>query len=214
MAQRYGKGLAIIASLWMSLALASNAQAQATLIDFEDGTDVTPIGSFYAGLGVEFSNAEWINIVLDGMSGVMGVRAPGTYQFFQDNAVEIVFPAGVNNVSILGADVGENGLRMDAYDAAVGGALIDFDEAYGTGAGVGQYYTVETASSLIYRVELYQIANNLPGEGIALDDLQFSQDDPGIYQIATPIPTLSTRSLILMALLMLMLGIVGFRRFQ
>ena len=150
MAQKYSKGLAIIASLLMSLALAGNAQA--TLIDFEDGTSESPVGSFYTGLGVEFSNAEWINQPLDGMSGVMGVRAPGTYQFLQDNAVEVIFPTGVSTVSILGVDVGANGLRMDAYNAAVGGDLIDFDEAYGTDSGVGQYYTVQTASELIYRV--------------------------------------------------------------
>ena len=208
MTRRYGKGMAVIASLLMTLALAGNAQA--TLIDFEDGTTVTPIGSFYAGLGVEFSNAEWINIQLDGMSGVMGVRAPGTFQFFQDNAVEIVFPAGVGNVSMLGADVGANGLRMDAYNAAVGGDLIDFDEAYGTGDGVGQYFTVQTVSEPIYRVELYQIANNVSGEGIVLDDLQFDIS----LEPATPVPALSNWSLMLMALLMLTIGMVSFRRFQ
>jgi hypothetical protein len=205
MARRLGKGLLVTAALWVSLALAGTAQA--TLIDFEDGTSGNPVGSFYAGLGVEFSNAEWQNQTLPGMSGVMGIRAIGTYQWQQNNALVITFPGGVGNVRILGADVGGNGLRMDAFDAEVGGSLLDYDEVYGSDAGVDEFFTVETEGQLIYRVELYQVLNTF-GDGIVLDDLEFN------FKAPTPVPTLSAFSLALLALMIAGLGIVGFRRFQ
>lgn len=200
------KALAFL--LLTSVVFASNAQA--VLIDFEDGVSGNSVGSFYAAQGVEFSNATWngVGSTLPGMSGVLGVTAPGTFQFFQDNAVVATFPNGVSTVSLVGADVGANGLRIDAYDAVSGGTLIDFDEAYGTNAGVGQYFLVQADAQSIRRIELYQIANNVSGEGIVLDDLQFDSIP------LTPVPTLSTWSLIILTLSMIFLGYAGLRRRQ
>lgn len=209
--KKHGNGILFAMVLLASVTFAANAQA--TLIDFEDGTSGTSVGSFYTAQGVEFSNAQWITNTLAGMSGSMGIRSTsGGYTFFQPDAVVITFPAGVPNVSIVGIDVGENGLRMDAYDAAVGGSLLDSDEAYGTAVGVGQYFAVETAGTLIYRVELYQIVNTA-GDGILLDDLQFNFGDARIDAVpAVPVPTLSSWSLAILVLLTMTLGFVGFRR--
>ena len=194
----------ILLTIGMLATLAFATSAQAGLIDFEDGTSGNPVGSFYAAQGVEFSNAEWTDIGLEGMSGTFGIRAIGTFQWFEDNPLVITFPNGTSGASMLGVDVGLNGLRMAAYDALSGGNLIDSDEAFGDDVGVGQNFTVQTEGTLIYRIELYQVVN-VAGDGIVLDDLQFDIEPP------TPVPTLSFWTLMLLTLLMATFGFFGLR---
>ncbi|MFU2489417.1 PEP-CTERM sorting domain-containing protein [Thauera sp. WH-1] len=148
--------------------------SQATVINFDDGTDGSLVGNFYQSLGVTFSNAEWTgNFSLPGTSGGLGVRVPGTYQWFSSNPLVAAFSSGVTDVSVVGIDVGSNGLRIDAYDSLVGGSLLDFEQIFGSGVGVGEFFTVATTGSLIKRVEIYQV-QNVAGDGILLDNFQFN----------------------------------------
>ena len=59
-------------------------------------------------------------------------------------------------VSISAIDVGENGARMDAYDAVVGGNLVGSDEFIGTGNGANQWVVLKVLGPAILRFELYQ----------------------------------------------------------
>ena len=154
--------------------------AQAIVIDFDDGISGGSLGAFYSAQGVTFSNTSWnSNFGLPGSTGSLGVIATNNgglgniFQWLQPNAVVATFAGGVTSASIVGVDVGENGLRIDAYDSIVGGLLVDFDQVFGTGLGVGEFFTVATTGAAIRRIEIYQVQNTA-GDGIVLDHLEFT----------------------------------------
>lgn len=169
--------LALLASL-----VALPLQTYAALLNFDDGVAGELIGNQYAAQGISFGNAERVtNFGLAGSSGPYGISAvnAGTYQWFADNPVQAYFSSAVNTVSLIGVDVGENGLRLEAYDADVGGHLLDFAEVFGTGLGNNQFFTLAVGAAGIKRVAFYQV-RNLSIDGIVVDDLRFS---------AVPLPT-------------------------
>lgn len=172
---------------------------RAALLNFDDGVAGELIGNQYAAQGISFGNAERVtNFGLAGSSGPYGIRAANaqTYQWFADNPVQAYFSSAVNTVSLIGVDVGENGLRLEAYDAEVGGHLLDFAEAFGTGFGNNQFFTLAVNAAAIKRVTFFQITN-LSIEGIVVEDLQFSNLVP------VPVPA----SAVLMSI-----GLVGLRQ--
>lgn len=148
--------------------------AKAAFIDFEDGTLNAAVGAFYAGQGVTFSNTQftWAG-GFPGASGDIGIRAQGTYWFGASNAVVGVFSMAVSSVSITGMDIGIAGIRIDAYDAEVGGNLVAFGEAFGPGVGVGNFYNVAASGQNIRRFEIYQPLVNF-SDGMLMDNLSFT----------------------------------------
>jgi hypothetical protein len=147
------------------------------LINFDDGTDGSAIGSFYSGLGVTFSNGEWDGFVSpdEGLVGAGGLKLVGIGPDFQpkvNNPIVATFSFGVTSLSIRGLNVGANGARVDAYDAAVGGNLIDFDEAFGTSTGVDNHPLLVSSAAPIWRIELYQPLS-VQTEGLLFDNLAF-----------------------------------------
>jgi hypothetical protein len=150
--------------------------ARADFIDFDDGTDGLPVGSFYPG--VTFSNAQWTgNQGLPGSSGPLGI-IPITYDvwmyhWLEANAVIATFNSPTSGVSVVGLDVGMNGLTLNAYDAAVGGNLIASSTVYGlTELGIGEFYTVAVNAPGILRVEMFQPGDTYQ-DGIILDNFSF-----------------------------------------
>src|SRR5438132_10188182 len=99
-----------------------------TIINFDDGVAGAPIGAFYAGLGVTFENGSWTtNFGLPGSSGPLGLSSTTrSFQPTPGDPIVGVFSSPVSMVGIRGIDTGENGIRIDVYDAAVGGNLIAF----------------------------------------------------------------------------------------
>ena len=178
----------------------SQTQAATIAIDFNDGTQNTPIGAFYSGLGVIFQNGQWQNALLppfDGINDQLGASLPfvlnavNTASGFSsviDEAHAIIgtFSTPVDALSILAGDVGVNGARINAYDAPVGGNLIGFDEFFGVGAGNGNFGTLTVNTPGIRRFELFQPTNPIiSGDGLWFDDLSFTS-------ASTPIPEPST----------------------
>jgi hypothetical protein len=148
--------------------------AKAAFLDFEDGILGSPVGAFYAGQGVSFANTEFTwSGGFAGASGVVGIRALGTYWFGAGNAVVGVFGQAVSSVSITGIDIGIAGIRIDAYDAVSGGNLVAFGQAFGPGVGVGTFHTVTAAAPNIRRFEIYQPAYN-GYDGMLMDNLSFT----------------------------------------
>jgi hypothetical protein len=78
----------------------------------------------------------------------------------------------VDFASINVLDLGGNGFQLDAYDAAVGGTLLDFDQQFGVGLGVGNFGTLSVNGASILRLEFYQVVNTF-SDGVALDNFQF-----------------------------------------
>jgi hypothetical protein len=150
---------------------------QAAIINFDDGTNGSAVGSFYSGLGVTFSNAQWDDFVSTGegavgAGGLKLIDIGPTYQPKAGNPIVATFSFGVTNLSIRGLNVGANGARLDAYDAAVGGNLIDFDEAFGTGVGGTNHPLLVAGAAPIWRIELYQPLS-VETEGLLFDNLAF-----------------------------------------
>jgi hypothetical protein len=159
------------------LLLSSVAIGNATTINFDDGTNGNVVGSYYSTLGVTFSNAIFAdNFGLPGSSPPLGIASASAgfeYMFTKPDAIFASIAGGASSVSITGIDVGGNGLQIDAYDALVGGNLIASQQAFGSGAGVGQFFTLTDSASSIMRVEMYQV-QNIYGDGIILDDFSFN----------------------------------------
>jgi len=173
------------------------AFAQTVSLNFEDGTSGTAVGSFYSAQGVTFSSAEWIGHGgLAGGSGTLGIRYPGTYQWGPANPVIATFSTPVSTVSVVGLDIGVQGLVMTAYDAAVGGTQVATQQVAGTDVGVGLFYTLTVASANIRRVEISQLTQE-GGDGIVLDDFSFTR---AAVAPAVPVPTLSPGALVGLAL--------------
>lgn len=187
------------AFLVMLLAL---APARGVLINFDDGVQGGIVGGFYAGLGVTFSNTQWDNWVdlNEAAVGVGGLKIVGIgpdYMPKVGTPIVGVFAMPVGAVSIRGTNVGMNGARIDVFDAPVGGTLLDFDQAFGTGVGAGHQPLLVTSSLGIRRFHLYQPLS-LTIEGLLFDNLEFTPANvpPG----DSPIPEPATLAMVVAGL--------------
>ncbi len=173
----------------------STVYAAPVSIDFDDGTAGSPVGSFYSGLGVTFSNTQFVdNFGLAGSSSPLGIAGMGgswTYEFGIANAIEATFSSLVSSVTITGVDVGHAGMQMDAFDSY--GALIDTNNWYGTDEGVGQWMTISVANPTIASVLLYQ-PSPMGDDGMVFDNMIFA-----------PVPEPETYAMLLAGL-----GLLGF----
>lgn len=163
-------------TLVVSLAIfisATTANAAPITIDFNDGIAENSVGGFYAGLGVTFSNATWTSTLGDPLAIY---STSDTFRPKVGNPIIATFSSAVSFVSIFGRDVGGNGMRIDAYDSAVAGNLVDFDEFFGTELGVGTEATIAASDPSIWRVEFYQPESVFSGEGMVWDNFTFGTD--------------------------------------
>ncbi len=90
--------------------------------------------------------------------------------FGPGNAIVGTFSSLVSSVSIRGIDVGEAGVRIDAFDA--GDNLLGFDTFFGPGIGVGTFADISVTANGITRFALYQ-PNQCCGDGVLFDNLSF-----------------------------------------
>ena len=165
-----------------------------TFINFDDGTQLAPIDDFYKAQGVIFQNAQWQNPLLppaDGIDDHIGASLPFVIQAIntasglssiidEANAIVATFSTPVSEVQILAGDVGRSHARINAYDALVGGSLVDFDELLGSGSGTGNFGALMVAAESIRRIELFQPAvppGTTNGDGLWFDDLSFQTVD-------------------------------------
>lgn len=183
--------LKVLAALAVVLSIPA---VHATTINFDDGTDLAEIGSFYSPQGVTFSNARWDDFVSpdEASVGAGGLKlvgnAAGGDRIFgptSGNPIVVEFASGITDFSILGLNVGQNGARVDVYDALTGGNLLNFAEAFGVDAGVDNHpLLVTAATSTIFRAELYQ-PSQTSGEGMLWDIMNFT---PANGNVPVPAP--------------------------
>jgi hypothetical protein len=158
---------------------ALSVPASAVTISFNDGTAGAAVGNTYAGQGVTFSNAQFDGFGCVGtctnISGLAITDIGATYQPKAGNPIVITFAFDVSFVSIYGFNVGENGARLNAYNATSGGALVGFaqDHTVVNGVGADNNPLLQVSGSGIRRVELFQPFSTTT-EGLLFDTLNFT----------------------------------------
>ncbi len=176
-----------VAAVAVACLSVGKAQAGTITINFDDGINGTSIGAFYAAQGVTFTNARWDGFVSPGEDGVgagglklVGDGAGGDSIFSpkEPNPIIATFaPDTVNSFSIYGLNVGENGVRIEAYDA--GNTLIASDQAFGVGLGVDNHPLLVAAPTGIKTVRLF-VPLSLQNEGMLFDNMTFTTDAVGV----------------------------------
>ncbi len=159
---------------------ASNGE---TLIDFETFPDNTPIPSLtrittqFAPSGVSLftttdpGGPQVIGAGLPGQSGV-NILAGFPHILAAISPIGIEFTGCVTDVSILGLDVGGNGLILEAFNGA--NVLVDSDSVTNAGLGIGDVDTLSVSGSEIVRVDIRQITSAIASDGYVIDDLRFT----------------------------------------
>src|SRR5688500_16262 len=108
------------------------AQADPIIIDFESGTAGTAIGSFYAGLGVTFSNAQFVGAVgfpPPSNLSFTAISGPGPF-----NPIIINFATLQSEVTLTAIDLNQQGFLLRAFGA--GGDFLG-QAGFASGAPVG-----------------------------------------------------------------------------
>lgn len=197
------KRILTIAGLLFGWLLALPALAQTVTLNFDDGTAGSLVGGHYSAQGITFQDARWVNMGsgFPGMSGTMGINhATGGYQWGPSTPVIATFAQPASSVSVDGIDVGTQGLVITAFDAPTGGTQLATQQVFGTGVGIGQFYTVTVTGANIRRVEISQVTTG-SGDGMLLDNFRVTFAAPAVV---TPVPTLELGGLAgLVALIML-----------
>ena len=197
------KRILTIAGLLFGWLLALPALAQTVTLNFDDGTAGSLVGGHYSAQGITFQDARWVNMGsgLPGMSGTMGINhATGSYEWGPSTPVIATFAQPASSVSVDGIDVGTQGLVITAFDAPTGGTQVATQQVFGTGNGVGQFYTVTVTGANIRRVEISQVTSP-GGDGMLLDNFRVTFAAPAVV---APVPTLELGGLAgLVALIML-----------
>lgn len=193
---------------WMALLVSMSsyvapgvARSTPVTIDFDDGIVGEVVGERYAAVGVSLPNARFRTADCNGSCGPVGGQGihHASLLFHPTPADPIVihFTEAVASFSAWGVNVGQNGLRIDAYDAAIGGFLVGFAEDFGIDAGVSNNVLLRILSPGIRRVEIYQPLSESP-EGAFVDVLSFDR--------AAAVREPGTSALILAAIALLVSG--------
>lgn len=172
------------------LALGSSQTANAVLIDFETlpgGGAIaagTAISTQFASVGVALfdSASSAPEIFQFSLAGQSGVNALGGQPGFT-NLIDIWFVAPVSNVSLLGLDIGFNGLILEAFDS--GGISLGSDSLVRPGVdGTGFADLLAVNLAGISHVQIRQMTSSA-GDGYLIDDLRFDTSSAPIPEPAS-----------------------------
>ena len=175
-----------------------SASAQAsTSIDFNDGTNGSAIDGFYSGLGATFSNAEWNNLITGytptDPTGLRLVAVGPDLSPKSGNPIIITFDQPATFASIVADNVNANGVRMDAYDATVGGSLVNFQQEVGASGVISSdaNFVLSVTGASILRIELYQ-PFTVESEGVLFDNFTFTPiPEPGSFALLLGVVSLA-----------------------
>ncbi len=163
-----GCGVALVA-----IGTLSGAQdAQAATINFDSLSSGDLVDNAFVGLGVTFEDA-----VVSNTSGTSpGATSPNTIVHAVDGIVVspsdpiiAIFSSAVTGVSVAGFDVGPDGIVLNAFDAQVGGSLVDTAQS----SVFGDNIILTVLNPNILRVELSKLSSDSPGDGVSFDNFVF-----------------------------------------
>ena len=166
------------------LLLGTKAQADPIVIDFENGTLGSAIGSFYADQGVTFSNAQFVNAFGVGFQppsslGFSALSGPGP-----SNPIIISFATLQSQVTLTAVDLSGQGFLLKAY-SATGSFLGQVGSLGSDTVGIPITFSVILANPTISFVELFQ-PSNISGTsgGVVFDNLRI--DTTGVPEVPEP----------------------------
>ena len=188
-----------LACLLLAILSVSASTGAAIVVDisFDDGTDLAVIGSVYSAQGVTFSNAKWYDWVTRGRDDpgatpdfMIGGEDPvagypvGIFPDI-DDPIAAAFSAPASVATITAISCGGAGARLEALDDQ--GGVLDFEEAYGTGNGAGEFFilTVDTTPDfLIHSVRFYQpLDGPSHGDGLFWDNFSATVPEPATLSL-------------------------------
>jgi len=158
------------------------ARADTVVIDFQDGTAGSAIGSFYAAQGVTFSNAQFAYVPgfpLPPVLGFSGINGPGP-----TNPIIINFASLQTLVTLTAIDTSAQGFLMNAY--SVDGILLSSAGYLSGGPNFPVIFSVTggVGTGISY-VTVFQPLNTSGGPGgVTFDILVFSDS----YTVPNPEP--------------------------
>ena len=174
------KRLAPIA-LGILLIVLAAASANADTITFEDGTPGTDIGSFYSGLAITFSNAQFVSSA--GWFGSSSISFSALNGPTSSNPIVISFAHLQREVTLSAVDLSGEGYLMRIYDLS-GNLLGQVGVAGSDHKGFVDTFSAIYSLPTIGHVELFQPLNTSGHSGgVLFDNLRI--DNP----LGTPEPS-------------------------
>lgn len=171
---------------FLFLVFGGQAQADTVVIDFQDGTAGSAIGSFYAAQGVTFSNAQFSYVPgypLPSVLGFSGIIGPNS-----TNPIFINFASLQTLVVLSAIDISGQGFLMNAY--SVDGILLSSGGYLSPGPNVPIVFGV-LGPGISY-VTVFQPINAGRLGGVSLDTLVFSDEYPVSNPNPDPVPEPAT----------------------
>ncbi len=161
----------------------ATVRANPVVIDFEDGTAGNAIGSFYAGLGVTFSNAQFVSSFSFPPPSVLsfnGISGPGP-----SNPIIISFATLQSEVTLTAIDLSQQGFLLRAFDAG-DDFLGQAGFASGAPFGVPITFSVIFGTPMISFVQLFQPLNvSGTSGGVVFDNLRID-NATGLVPVPEP----------------------------
>jgi hypothetical protein len=160
------------------------ARADTVVIDFQDGTAGSAIGSFYAAQGATFSNAQFSYVpgyVLPSVLGFSAIIGPTS-----SNPITINFASLQTYVALSAIDLSGQGFLMNAY--SVDGTLLSSAGYLSPGPNLPILFGVTSSGTGISYVTVFQPINAGRQGGVALDTLVFSDEWTNPNPYPTPVP--------------------------
>ena len=168
-------------SLGILLIVLAAASANADTITFEDGTPGNAIGSFYSGLAITFSNAQFVSSA--GWFGSSSISFSALNGPTSSNPIVISFAHLQREVTLSAVDLSGEGYLMRIFDLS-GNFLGQVGVAGSDHQGFVDTFSASFSLPTISRVELFQPLN-ISGRsgGVLFDNLTI--DNP----LGTPEPS-------------------------
>lgn len=169
-----------------AMLIAGSASATTININF-DSVATGSTNPVFGGIAFQNTLVESSGFEASSPNSIVSLSSP--FEWTQADAVGVTFTTPATSASIVGLNVGFNGLRLDAFDA--GNNLVDSMTVFGTTEGgtappnpPGETFTLTVSGSDITRLAIYQTTNQF-NDTIVLDNFSATIGDSAVPEPAS-----------------------------